>query len=134
MAAIYLYGATFEDRLAALWAASVRGVAADHVTGDYCTALNWVQHSAGNAIVLAVGVTAANHLYYCGGCTYTDGPVAAGLEDNVFENAAGSTGQASFLLANGLVYYAQHGAKPYNLPSQVDIATDGGSCPSLSCA
>ncbi len=135
MATIYLYGATFEDRLAALWAASVRGVAADHVTGDYCTALNWVQNSGGTAIVIAVGVTAANNLYYCcSSCNYVNGPTDAGLADNTFENAAGDTGHDSFLLANGLVYYAQVGTTPYTLPPQVDIASDGGSCPSLSCA
>ncbi len=137
MASLYLYGATFEDRLAALWTASVRGVAADHVTGDYCTALNWAQHAGTTSIVIAVGVTAANNLYYCGGCAYTDGPVDSGVSDSTFENAAGSTGQDSFLLANGLVYYAQTGALPYPLPyplpAQVDIAADGGSCSGLAC-
>jgi len=121
---VVLYAADSGDYQYAMAAAAVANIPLSNVTGDFNSV--WNQVASGKYLVIAVGATANNALYYnpCGWSNPAGDPAGAtpfamSAEPqatlpgaNYYENAAGQSGSGTLKLATMLAYFATFGAYP----------------------
>ena len=128
---VVLYASEPADFQIALSAATAAGISPTNVCGDFYTA--WKKVASGSAIVIAVGASANNALYFnpCGwanpaGTAAGSTPfIPAGAPQdtlhgaNYYLNGAGQTGVDTLRLTVMLSYYATHGRYPQGFGSQM---------------
>lgn len=112
---IFLYGATAADYARAQSIASTYNLPFGNVTGSFAAA--WAAAASGKFLVIAVGASANNALYYnpngwagLSGTTpfviVTSPPIATLPGKNLYESADGETGTGSLQIATDYVEYA----------------------------
>nr|MDQ2815917.1 PKD domain-containing protein [Actinomycetota bacterium] len=121
---VLLYGATPGDVASARSAAAAAGLPAGRVTGSFSTA--WAAALSDNYLVIAVGATASNALYF-NTCGWADpsGEGAGGTPFDLaraplnrlpgvdlYEDGAAATVSQTPPLSADLAYYATHGTLP----------------------
>ncbi|MBE3557254.1 MAG: DUF1906 domain-containing protein [Firmicutes bacterium] len=146
---VYLYAATPVDLANAQQAARKEGLPAANVTGNFWTAWNLAKRS--DALVIAVGASAVNALFYnpsgwpnpdkiVKGHTpfdlWPEGQVVSQSHEYLFANAAGKDRYASAQLAEALTWGALHGALPFGVPfpAQSVPTTQNSGQPNLTDA
>ncbi len=124
---LYLYGATNQDLVAALWIAENQGVPTANVTGELDVANGWVSSSLPT---IAVGGPALNNLMgesssYVDFCSYqswyntpAQGPI----------NGCGATGLDSWKLGLAQVEAAIAGSLPSDYTSVTPCTYNGVAC------